>query len=154
MNASGAGMKISYREFKTGRRLMGEISRGEDVIRSVERFCEAASVETACFTLGGAVSSFTIGVYDQTQQVYVTHSLAAAREIVSCTGNISIQGGKPVAHARIVLADESGGVTGGRLFSETLVFAAELEMTELLGPPLERDYDPDTGMMLWPPPPP
>ena len=153
MNASGTGMEILFREFRTGRRLVGKIPRGEDLIRSVERFCEAASVETACFTVQGAVSSFTIGVYDQTQQVYVTHSKAAAREIVFCTGNISIQGGKPVAHDRSVLADESGDVTGGRLFSETLVFAAELEMTEWLGPALERDYDPETGMMLWRPPP-
>lgn len=138
--------------YKTGRRLLTTLKRGEDLIGAVEQFCRAASVETACFSVWGAVSTVTLGVYDQQQQVYVTHSEAASREILSCTGTVSLQEGAPPVHARIILADAEGGLTGGRLFSETRIFAAELVLEELLGPPLKREYDSDTGMMLWRPP--
>ncbi|MFW5853720.1 MAG: PPC domain-containing DNA-binding protein [Thermodesulfobacteriota bacterium] len=146
------GTKMPHCEYKTGRRLLATLKRGDDLIGSVEQFSRAVSVETACFSVWGAVSAFTIGVYDQKQQVYVTHSETAPREILSCTGTVSFQEGAPAVHARIVLADEAGGLTGGRLFSETRIFAAELVLEELLGPPLKRGYDSDTGMMLWRPP--
>lgn len=140
---------MSIREFNTGRRLVGALKKGADLIGAVERFCRAASVRTARFSVWGAVSGFTVGVYDPTQQVYVTHSETAPREVVSCTGTVSQEDGRPAVHARIILADAEGGLTGGRLFSDTRIFAAEIVLDELLGPPLERGYDSDTGMMLW-----
>ncbi len=139
-------------EYNTGRCLLATLKPGEDLIGAIEQFCRAVSVETACCSVWGAVSAFTIGVYDQQQQVYVTHSETAPREILSCTGTVSMQEGMPVVHARIVLADEAGGVTGGRLFSDTRIFAAELLLKELIGPPPKRGYDSDIGMMLWRPP--
>ena len=138
--------------YKTGRRLLTTLKRGDDLVGAVEQFCRAVSVETACLSVWGAVSAVTLGVYDQQQQVYVTHSETASREILSCTGTVSLQEGAPVVHARIVLADAAGGVTGGRLFSETRIFAAELVLEEMIGSPLTRGYDSDTGMMLWRPP--
>ncbi len=143
---------LPIHEFNTGRRLLGTLKQGADLISAVERFCRARSVRTARFSIWGAVSGFTVGVYDQTQQVYVTHSETAPRELVSCTGTVSQENGRPAVHARIILADAEGRLTGGRLFSETRIFAAELVLTELLGPALERAYDSDTGMMLWRPP--
>jgi uncharacterized protein len=145
----GMDTEMPHWAYKTGRRLLTTLKRGDDLIGAVERFCRAVSVETASFSVWGGVSAFTLGVYDPDQQVYVTHSETAFREILSCTGTVSLQEGAPVVHARIVLADAAGGVTGGRLFSETRIFAAELVLEELLGPPIKRAYDSDIGMMLW-----
>jgi len=103
----------------------------------------------AIFSIIGAVSSVTIGSYDQKQQVYVSHFEKAPLEILTCTGNISLKEGNPVAHAHIVLCDEEGKTTGGHLFSDTIVFAAEIELQELIGNTLERVYDKNTGLMLW-----
>jgi hypothetical protein len=101
------------------------------------------------FSVIGAVSSITIGAYDQKQKVYVTFHEKAPLEIVFCTGNISIKDDHPSIHAHIVLADEQGKTTGGHLFSDTIVFAGEIYIKELKGNPMKRAYEDKTGLMLW-----
>lgn len=103
----------------------------------------------ATFSMIGAVSSFTLGAYDQQQQVYVTFSRKTPAEIITCTGNISIKDKKTFVHAHIVLGDEQGETIGGHLFSESIIFAGEIELQELIGKPMERSYDQTTGLWLW-----
>jgi hypothetical protein len=141
--------KLTCAEFKTGRRFVGRLPHGKDLITFVEDFCKKASIQMATFSVIGAVSSVTMGAYDQKQQVYVTFKEEAQLEIVNCIGNVSLMDGNPVVHAHIVLGDKQGKVTGGHLFSETILFAGEIELQELTGKPLERAYDDTTGLMLW-----
>ena len=141
--------KLACNEFKLGRRFAGRLSYGEDLITSIEDFCKEASIQMASFMVVGSVSSATFGSYDQKQMVYVTTTESAHFDIVTCTGNVSLQDGSPVIHAHLVLADKQGNITGGRLFSETTIFAAEIDLQELEGKPLERCYDETTGLMLW-----
>ncbi|MEW6670827.1 MAG: DUF296 domain-containing protein [Thermodesulfobacteriota bacterium] len=130
-------MKYRLPEFKPGRRFAGPLPPDSDIISSIEATCKELSIQTASFEVRGAVSAFTIGTYDQNQQVYVTHSQAAPREIVACSGTVSLQDGQPKADARIVLSDEEGKTTGGRLFSQTIIFAGEIDLQELIGAQLE-----------------
>jgi predicted DNA-binding protein with PD1-like motif len=141
--------KLTCAEFETGRRFMGRLPHGEDLISSIEDFCKSSSIQTAIFSLVGAVSSYTIGAYDQKQHVYVTAAEAAELGIITCTGNISLSDGNPVVHAHIVLGDDKGNTIGGHLFSETILFAGEIFLQELSGEPLERTYDEKTGLSLW-----
>ena len=141
--------KLTCSEFKPGRLIMGRLPYGQDLITSIEDFCQKASIQMATFSAIGAVSSFTIGAYDQEQQVYVTATETASLEIVTCVGNISLMEGNPVVHAHIVLGDKQRNLIGGHLFSETIVFAAEISIQTLTGTPLERTYDEKTGLSLW-----
>ena len=136
-------------EFKTGRYLVGRLPHGEDLLQSIERICESYGIRMATFTLIGAVSSATIGAYDQKQQVYVTMKKDTPLEIVTCLGNVSLKEGQPFVHAHILLGDEAGSTLGGHLFSETLIYAGEIHIQELIGAPLNRTYDETTGLMLW-----
>ncbi|MFC1515839.1 PPC domain-containing DNA-binding protein [Thermodesulfobacteriota bacterium] len=141
--------KLTCTEFKPGRRFVGRLPYDKDLIKSIEDFCKSSSIQMATFSLIGAVSSYTIGAYDQKQQVYVTETEKANLEIVNCIGNISLMDGKPFVHAHIVLGDEKGNTMGGHLFSETILFAGEISLQELVGKPLERAYDERTGLNLW-----
>jgi predicted DNA-binding protein with PD1-like motif len=136
-------------EFRLGRRLLGRLPHGKDLIISIGDFCTASDIQTATFSVIGAVSSATIGVYDQKQHVYVTFTEHADMEIVNCIGNVSLEDKTPVIQSHIVLADEHGKITGGHLFSETILFAGEIDLQEMIGEPLERVYDEKTGLMLW-----
>jgi predicted DNA-binding protein with PD1-like motif len=140
---------LKFDEFKTGRRLLGSLPHRQDLIKSIEAFCKAASVQMAVFAISGAVSSVTLGTYDQKQQVYVTCKKEEPFEIVNCTGNLSLKGGDPFILASGVFANEQGAVIGGRIFSETILFAAEIDLTELRGKPLDRKYEHRTGLLLW-----
>ena len=68
---------------------------------------------------------------------------------MSCIGNVSLKDGKPFIHAHILLADEQGKTIGGHLFSETIIYAGEINLQELTGKPMKRTYDSNTGLMLW-----
>lgn len=135
-------------EFETGRHFLARIASA-DLLEAVEEFCRRNAIRAASFRIAGSVSRFTIGVYDPTQQVYVTHAEEAPREVLSCRGTVSARDGNPVAAAHIVLADALGRVTGGKLFSETRTIWAEMELRELTGPPPTRRYDGVTGLELW-----
>ena len=136
-------------EFKLGRRLLGRLPHGKDLITSIENFCTASDIQTATFSVIGAVSSATIGAYDQKQQVYVTFTENMPMEVVTCIGNVTLKDQVPVIHAHIVLGDEHGKIIGGHLFSETVLYAGEMDLQELIGKPLERVYDRTTGLLLW-----
>ena len=136
-------------EFKPGRRLFGRLPYGKDLITSIKNFCTASDIHIATFTVRGAVSTATLGIYDQKQHVYVTFTERAAMEIVNCTGNVSLKDKTPTIQSHIVLADEHGKIIGGHLFSETILFFGEIDLQEMIGKPLERVYDDKTGLMLW-----
>ena len=141
--------KLTCSEFTLGRRFVGRLPHGKDLITSIEDFCKASSIQMATSSVIGAVSFATLGAYDQKQQVYATFTQEEPLEIVSCTGNISLLDEKPVVHAHIVLGDVEGKTIGGHLFPETTIYAAEIDLQELTGTPLERAYDDTTGLMLW-----
>lgn len=142
-------MSMAHAAFEKGRCILARLPCGQDLLRTVEAFCEQQAIRTGVFSIIGAVSSVTLGSYDQKQQVYVTAARQEALEIVHCTGNVSLKDGKVFVHAHAVLADESGKTAGGHLFSETLIFSGEMMLQEVLGSPLERAYDETTGLYLW-----
>ncbi len=141
--------KLTCSEFTLGRRFVGRLPHGKDLITSIEDFCKESSIQMATFSVIGAVSSATLGAYDQKQQVYATFTQEETLEIATCTGNISLMDENPVVHAHIVLANLEGKTIAGHLFSETILYAGEIDLQELTGKPLKRAYDDTTGLMLW-----
>jgi predicted DNA-binding protein with PD1-like motif len=140
---------MAAQEFQSGRKLLGRLPHGRDLVVAVEDFCAEGHIATAVFTIIGAVTSVTLGAYDQNQQVYVTFEKQGHFEIVHCTGNVSVRDEKPTIHAHGVFADMDGKTFGGHVFSKTMVYAAEIYLFELQGTPLVRKYDEQTGLYLW-----
>ncbi|MFC1857713.1 PPC domain-containing DNA-binding protein [Thermodesulfobacteriota bacterium] len=141
--------KASFSEFTLGRRFVGRLRHGKDLLASVRDFCKESSIQMATFSIFGAVSSATIGNFDQRQQVYVTFTERSPLDILVCTGNVSLNDQDLFIHAHIVLGDEGGEIIGGNLFSETIIYTGEIDLQELIGNPLERTYDEMTGLLLW-----
>ncbi len=140
---------IRHATFEAGRYMLGKLPHGRDLVGTIEEFCAQNGIQTGVFSVVGAVTSVTLGSYDQNQQVYVTCKKEEPLEIAACAGNVSCKDGKPAVHAHAVLADISGQTIGGHIFSETLVYAGEIYFRELLGELLERKYDEITGLLLW-----
>lgn len=139
----------SPREYLAGRRFMGRLSPGSDLLQSLQSFCRQRGIAVASFQLIGAVRSARIAFYDQRHKKYGELAIDRAMEIVSCSGNISLRDGQPFVHAHISLADEEGHSLGGHLLPGTIVFVAEVDVQELLGEPLVRTPDQETGLPLW-----
>lgn len=103
---------------------------------------------TATFTAIGALKYAKLGFYDQKKHEYLETLLSTPQEIASCVGNISIKDCEPFVHAHAVLADQNCNTKAGHLH-EGKVFAAEVQLTELLGEKLVRKNDAVTGLSLW-----
>ncbi len=103
----------------------------------------------AAFTVTGALVSVTLGNFDQQQHVYVTAVEDKPLSLVACQGNVSVRDKRPFVYVSAVLSDTDGQTIGGRLFTKTIVFAGEIDLQELTGPPLTRQYDAATGLLLW-----
>ena len=136
-------------EFEGGRSFLGRLPHRRDLITAIEDFCVGHSIRTGVFSIIGSVTSATLGSYDQNQQVYVTFKREGPLEIIHCTGNISLKESKVAIHAHGVFSDMEGETVGGHVFSDTTVYAGEIFVRELLGRPLAREYDTDTGLLLW-----
>ena len=142
-------MRDDCAEYQLGRRLLARLPSGRDIIASVADLVRQKSVKMGVFVINGAVSSYTTGVYDQRQQVYVTAHESKAAEIVVCHGHVSLYENEAFVHGYIALARENGRMTGGRLFSDTILFAGEIDLQELSGDLPSRPYDRATGRLLW-----
>ncbi len=140
---------FDLKEVNPGRRFIGNIRKGADLISALEKIGVQKDLRLATFTATGSVSKFTVGTFDQNQQVYVTHAEEKPLEIVGCTGNISWQTSRPFVHAHIILSDDVGIITGGRLFSDSIVYHAEIHLQEWVGLAPIRTYDERTGQMRW-----
>jgi len=131
-----------------GRRILGQLESEVDLIASLTGHCRKNGIATAAVSIRGSVRTYTIGCFDPAQKVFVTQTHTRSMEIVACRGLYTDAPTGTFFHAHILLADDQGAVTAGRLFPETIVSAAEFDLQELLGPPLERRYDLRSGQML------
>jgi predicted DNA-binding protein with PD1-like motif len=128
---------------------MAELPHKSDLIGATEDVCRRQGIQNAVFQVIGAVSLLTIGTFDQVQRVYVTDRQEGSFEIVFCSGIVSRQDGRCFVNSRIIAADLEGRLIGGTVFSDTRIYAAEIDLQEMLGNTLKRAYDPATGLMLW-----
>ena len=141
---------MKFKEFKNGRKFVGLIPSGKDLLPTMKKFAKDNNIKSGTFNMIGAVRSATIGFYDPRTQEYFEIELKKHFEIISCIGNISQRDGETVIHAHICLSDEHGRTYSGHVLSVTEVFAAEVVVDELVGETeLIRDIDPETGLPLW-----
>ena len=115
-----------------GRCLSGDLPSDQDPLVHIEDLCSQANLKSAVFQIFGSVKHATIGVYDQQQQVYVTHREVHATEILSLKGQISQSNGKFRIRAWVGLADKQGQVCGGRLFTTTCIYQGAYIIEELM----------------------
>ncbi len=134
-----------------GRRIMGRLAKGEDLLATLERTAAERGITLGEVRALGAVTQARVGYYNQAERQYYFLDLARPLEIVSLIGNISLKDGKSMVHAHVTLADADGRAFGGHLAPGTLVFACEFVLQEYeAATPFLRRMDEPTGLFLWP----
>ena len=120
----------SLRKYRPGKQFAGSLPGQKDLVGAIRTLCRQSALMHATFSISGTVSSAVIGVFDQVQEVHVTHLEKGASELLFCQGTFSLRGGKPCVTAKIILADQQGQLTGGCLFSDTIIHEAEIDLQE------------------------
>lgn len=140
---------MTANSYERGRSFLGRLPHEGDLLKSIERFCQENGITLGVFTALGAVKSARLAYYDQVSREYKGFAVDQPMEIVSCTGNISLRDGQPIVHAHLALSDGEGRTISGHLMPGTPIFACEIFIQELLGEPLVRKKDEETGVPLW-----
>ena len=139
---------MSYYEYKPGREFMARLEHDADLMLAVTELARNNEIKVGSFTAIGALKNAKFGYYDQQKQEYQEIEYDRHCEIAACIGNVSLKDGETFVHAHVVLSDNAGDSKSGHMLAGT-VFAAEVHLTELAGPDLERKYDDVTGLSLW-----
>jgi predicted DNA-binding protein with PD1-like motif len=139
---------LGVKTFDVGRNFLVRVEHDSDFLDFLTGMAQEQGIEAATFTAVGALKQAKLGFYDQKKHVYVEFVLGGPQEIASCIGNISIKNGAPFVHAHAVLADQAGLVRAGHLLAGR-VFAAEVQLIELVGEKVTRKTDAVTGLSLW-----
>jgi len=142
------GRKMSYYEYTTGKEIIARLDHDADFMEAVLGLAKDAKIKNGRFTAIGALKNAVFGYYNQHKKEYQEVKYDAHCELAACIGNVSTKDGETFVHAHVVLSDDAGDCKAGHMLAGT-VFAAEVHLTELVGPDLERKYDDVTGLSLW-----
>jgi len=135
--------------YSPGRSVVARLPFGADLLAAVAAVVEEHGVEAGALQGVGALRRARLAFYDQRRQTYEELDFDEPLEIVALLGNVSRRDGDVAVHAHAALARNDGTALGGHVVAGCEVFACELVVVELIGRPLERGHDKQTGLPLW-----
>ncbi len=147
-DASAGDIPMGKIQGNAGRVVVANLSRGSDLLGSLEELAGDSKVTGGVFTAIGAVSRATFSFYDQSARKYITITKEEEMEIASCSGNFGVLEGLPRIHCHVAFADRKGRIFGGHLLQGTKVFVGEVHLLEIEGVKLNRRVDGATGIAM------
>lgn len=136
-------------EYRVKRTLMGQLPHGSDLYEELTKIVRAEKIRLGRIQALGATTHARVAYYDQKARTYNPIEFPGGMEILNIHGNVSERDGEPFVHVHILLGDPEGRIFGGHVLPGTKLFACEVFIDELEGPPLLREQEPKTGLHLW-----
>ena len=140
---------MGAREFTRGRRVVARLPHGGDLLYEIAAVADGHGILMAELRGIGALRRARLAYYDQIDRQYGEFSVDGAVELVGLLGTITRRDGATAVHAHATLAGHDGSCVGGHVAPGCEIFACELVLQELIGEPLEREFDEQTGLPLW-----
>ena len=136
-------------EYHVGKVVVARLAHEDDLLQGITSMAVAHRITVGAVKAIGALREARLAYYHQDRREYAEFDVEGPVEIISCVGNVSRRDGGAATHAHLCVSSHDGSTRGGHLVSGCVVFACEVVLTELLGPPLERGFDEVTGLPLW-----
>jgi predicted DNA-binding protein with PD1-like motif len=121
--------------------------KGDDVRAGLLEFANTNRFADAQLTAIGAFSEVTLGFFDRRQKRYKEIPIQEQVEVLSLSGNIVQQEGKPVLHAHVVIGKADGTAHGGHFLGGRVWPTLEAILSEL-PVHLRRTPDKESGLAL------
>jgi predicted DNA-binding protein with PD1-like motif len=129
--------------------VVARLPHGGDLLEEIAAVADEHGMRAAELRAIGALKSARLSFYDQTSLEYGEFAVDEPVELVGLLGNVSRKAGTTLVHAHATLAGHDGACLGGHVAPGCVIFACELLLQELVGDPLEREFDAVTGLALW-----
>ncbi len=121
--------------------------KNDEVREGMLEFANTNRLADAQVSAIGAFSEVLLGYFDRAQKNYKKIPLKEQVEVLSLTGNIVQNDGKPSLHAHIVVGKSDGTAHGGHLLGGRVWPTLEMIVSEL-PVHLRRSRDEETGLAL------
>ncbi len=137
---------MRYRKY--GDTYLVRIDRGEEIVEQVKALARTEGIRLASVQALGAVSEFTVGVFNVDERKYRSNSFRGVYEIASLTGTIDTLEGEVYTHLHLCAAGEQGQAFGGHLDRAVVSAVCEMVVRVLPGT-ADRSFDEALGLNLF-----
>ena len=137
---------MEYRKFQN--KIIVRMDKGEEILEKVREVTEKEKIKLADISALGAVSEFTVGVFDTEAKEYHANEFKGSFEIVSLTGTINTMNDEFYCHLHMSAGNEKGQVFGGHLNRAIISATCEMVIT-LIDGRVERRFEKEVGLNLF-----
>lgn len=137
---------MQFRRF--GTKYYVRIDRGEEILSTLKKFCEAERITLAEVKALGAVNDFTVGLFDVKEKKYHSNRFQFDAEITSLWGTVTTMNGEVYLHIHMSAGDSEGHVYGGHLNSAVVSATCEM-IVDVSEGIVERKMNDDVGLNLF-----
>lgn len=124
------------------------MDKGEGILEKVREVAEKEKIKLADISALGAVSEFTVGVFDTEAKEYHANEFKGSFEIVSLTGTINTMNDEFYCHLHMSAGNEKGQVFGGYLNRAIISATCEMVIT-LIDGRVDRRFEKEVGLNLF-----
>lgn len=136
---------MKYKRF--GEDIVVRLEVGEEVVASLAEIAEREGVTFAEVSGIGAVDEFCVSVFDVKAKKYFDNDFREPLEIVSMSGTVTEQNGKPYLHLHASAGRADGSVVGGHLKRAVVSATCEIVLHTVYGR-VSRFFDDATRLNL------
>ncbi len=129
--------------------IIARLFPGEEIMGSLEQVCEKHNVKTAVLLSGlGQLAEFELGFFKEKGN-YLPEKFSQPHELLSLTGNISLQQAGHEFHLHAVLSNAEKKVVGGHFIDGKVSITAEIVLLKS-DIEVKRKTEEQTGLRgLW-----
>lgn len=137
---------MEYKKF--GDTIIVRIDKDEEILDQVKKLALRENIKLASIQALGAVSQFTVGVFDTKEKKFLPNEFRGTFEITSLTGTINTMNGEFYCHLHMSAGNEKGEVFGGHLSRAVVSATCEMVIQVIQGS-VDRCYDDEIGLNLF-----
>jgi predicted DNA-binding protein with PD1-like motif len=123
------------------------LGTGDEAMAALVSFATERRLKAAHFTAIGAFSRAVVAYFDWPTKEYRHVPIDEQVEVLSLSGDVTIEDGKPKVHAHAVVGKADATAHGGHLIEGRVRPTLEVILTETPGH-LQRRHDPASGLAL------
>ncbi|SKC48437.1 PPC domain-containing DNA-binding protein [Maledivibacter halophilus] len=137
---------MNFKRF--GNKIVMRIDRGEEVVKTISKFCEDQKIKLGSITGLGAAGRVKMGLFDVEKKEYFSKEFVGDYEITNITGNISTMNGETYLHLHGTIADHELKAFGGHLNEAVICATCEL-VIDVIDGMVDREFNEEVGLNTY-----